>query len=53
MKKPSVNSKSFWQDNTTLKIEQQRQWIEFLVEKKRVKESKFSFKLAKLLKKIF
>jgi len=53
MKKPSVSLKNSWPNNTELEISKQRRWIEFLVEKKKKNDSKFSTKLIKLLKKIF
>ena len=53
MKKPLKSSKSFWQDDTVLKITDQRRWIEYLVKKKRAEYEKFSSKLMRILKKIF
>jgi len=53
MKKPSQNSKSFWQDDIVLKITNHRKWIEYLVEKKTIQHGKLSSRFARLLKKIF
>lgn len=53
MKNPSPNLKSSWQDEIVLKTSKQRKWIEYLVEKKRFENSKFSTKVMVFLKKIF
>lgn len=53
MKKPLQNSKSFWQNDFVLEIKKQRHWIEYLTEKKRIENSKFSTKIMKFLKKMF
>ena len=53
MKKPLQSSKSFWQDDIVLKTTNQRRWVEYLVEKKRIEHGKFSNKFIRLLKKIF
>jgi len=53
MKKPLKNSKSFWQDDIVLKTRSKRRQIDYLLEKKRVENSKLSYRFIRLLKKIF
>ncbi len=53
MKKQSPNSKSFWQDDIVLKTTKHRQWIEYLVKKRKIEHSKFSSRIIRFLKKIF
>ena len=53
MKKPSQNSKSFWQDDIVLKTTSRRKRIEYLVEKKTMQHGKLSSRFVRLLKKIF
>ncbi len=53
MRNQSVNYKNSWQDNSKLKIIEQRKLIEFLVKQKINYESKLSVKLINFLKKYF
>ena len=53
MKKPSANSKTFWQNNFDLETTIQRKKIEYLHHKVKEENSKFSVKIMRILKKIF
>lgn len=53
MKKPSTNSKTFWQDDHLLETKMQRKKIEYLVEREKEKNSKFSSKVRKFFRDLF
>jgi hypothetical protein len=48
-----MNSKTFWHDDFVLKTSEQRQKVEYLVEKMTHDNNKFSTKLKKFFKKLF
>ena len=53
MKNQSKNSKNFWQDETISQTKIERQKIEYLVEKRKHENAKFSTKFKKFIKKLF
>lgn len=53
MNKPSMNSKTFWPNNKVLEISIERKKIEYLVEKRKLYNAKFSTKLLNLVRKFF
>jgi len=53
MKKPSANSKTFWQNDIVLETTTQRKKVEYLLNKMKIENSKFSVKFYRFLKKVF